>query len=601
MRCAWLGVLLCALCGGAAWSQVEVAASAFQLSIEAPDEIRTVLERHLELQRYRTLTDLSDNELERLMAIAAQDSRDLVATLGYFSPVIRIERPGDVNTKLRVITLTVDPGRPTLIGDVTVVFSGPIEQDTLATAQRQQIQDNWSLRTGERFSQNRWETAKLQALRQLTTVRYPTGQIDSSTADVDALNHVAHLSVRLDSGPAFQLGDLVVVGLERYDTELVARLARLPRGTLYAQSDLVAAQQRLADSGFFDSAYVNLNAAGDPAAAPVLVELREAKLQKVVLGLGISTDAGPRLSLEHTHNKVPGIGWRAVSKIALDRETRAIGTEWTAPPDPDNWRWITSAQWQAQRTGSLDVNSQRLRFGRSQGQDRADRSIYAQYDRANTASTGSSEPALAQALSANYAVTLRNFDSTPFPSRGWGAGLAVGGGATLGSQSDPYARVLAHGLTYLPLGRDTKRSDSTQPAGRLALRAELGAVLAKEGVDLPSTQLFLTGGDTSVRGYTFRDIGVVRSNGLVAPGRYLATGSVEWQRPILMKGQMSDWESTVFIDMGAVADHVSELRPKVGMGAGVRWKSPVGPLQIDLAYGLEVKLLRLHMNVGFSF
>jgi len=595
-----MGVLLAALCAGA-WAQDGVAPSAFQLSIEAPDEIRTVLERHLELQRYRALTDLSDNELERLMAIAAQDSRDLVATLGYFSPVVRIERPGDTNTNPRVITLTVDPGRPTLISEVTVVFSGPIAQDPLAAAQRQQIQDSWSLRSGMRFSQDRWDSAKQQALRQLTTLRYPTGQIGSSTADVDAPNHVAHLRVTLDSGPAYQLGGLVIGGLERYDTELVTRLARLPRGTPYAQADLVAAQQRLTDSGFFDSAYVNLNTAGDPAAAPVLVELREAKLQKLVSGVGISTDAGARLSLEHTHNKVPGLGWRAVSKIGLDRETRSIGTELTAPPDPDHWRWITSAQWQAQRSGSIDVNSQRLRLGRSQGQDRADRSVYAQYDRANTAGTESTEPALAQALSANYAVTLRNFDSTPFPTRGWGVGLAVGGGATLGSQTDPYARVLARGLTYLPLDRDTRGPESAQRGGRLAVRAELGAVLAKEGIALPSTELFLTGGDNSVRGYTFRSIGVVRPGGLVVPGRYLATGSVEWQRPILMKGQMSDWESTVFIDAGAVADQVSELRPKFGVGAGVRWKSPVGPLQIDLAYGLEVKLLRLHMNVGFSF
>lgn len=600
MKCAWMGVLLAALCGGA-WAQDAVAPSAFELSIEAPDDIRAVLERHLELQRYRALTDLSDNELERLMAIAAQDSRDLVATLGYFSPVVRIERPIDATTKRRVITLTVEPGRPTLISDVTLTFNGPITQDPLAAAQRQQIQDSWSLRTGMRFSQDRWDSAKQQALRQLTTLRYPTGQIDSSTADVDAPNHVAHLNVTLDSGPAYQLGGLVIGGLERYDTELVTRLARLERGTPYAQADLVAAQQRLTDSGFFDSAYVNLNTAGDPAAAPVLVELREAKLQKLVLGVGISTDAGPRMSVEHTHNKVPDIGWRAVSKIALDRETRSIGTELTAPPDPNNWRWITSAQWQAQQTGSTDVNSQRLRFGRSQSQDRADRSIYAQYDRANTASTDTTEPSLAQALSANYAVTLRNFDSTPFPSRGWGVGLEVGGGATLGSQTDPYARVVARGLTYLPLSHDTKATESAQRAGRLAVRAELGAVLAKDGIALPSTQLFLTGGDTSVRGYTFRDIGVVRANGLVVPGRYLATGSIEWRRPITMKGQVSDWESTVFIDAGAVADQVSQLRPKIGVGAGVRWKSPVGPLQIDLAYGLEVKLLRLHMNVGFSF
>ena len=592
--------MLAAMWGGA-WAQGAVAPSAFELSIEAPDDIRAVLERHLELQRYRALTDLSDNELERLMAIAAQDSRDLVATLGYFSPVVRIERPSDANTKPRVVTLTVDPGRPTLISDVTVAFSGPITQDPLAAAQRQQIQDSWSLRSGMRFSQDRWDAAKQQALRHLTTVRYPTGQIDSSTADVDAPNYVAHLSVTLDSGPAYQLGGLVIGGLERYDTDLVTRLVRLPRGTPYAQADLVAAQQRLTDSGFFDSAYVNLNTAGDPAAAPVLVELREAKLQKLVLGVGISTDAGPRLSLEHTRNKVPGLGWRAVSKIALDHETQAIGTELTAPPDPDHWRWITSAQWQAQRTGSIGVNSQRLRFGRSQSQERTDRSIYAQYDRANTASTDATEPAVAQALSANYAVTLRNFDSTPFPSRGGGVGLAVGGGATLGSQTDPYARVLARGLTYLPLDRDTRGPESAQRGGRLALRAELGAVLAKEGIALPSTQLFLTGGDNSVRGYTFRSIGVTGTDGRLVPGRYLATGSVEWQRPIILKDQVSDWESTVFIDAGAVADHVSELRPKVGVGAGVRWKSPVGPLQIDLAYGLEVKLLRLHMNVGFSF
>ena len=241
MKCAWILVLSGALCGGV-WAQDTVAPSAFQLSIEAPDDIRTVLERHLDLQRYRALTDLSDNELERLMAIAAQDSRDLVATLGYFSPVVRIERPSDVNTKPRVITLTVDPGRPTLISDVTVVFSGPITQDPVAAAQRRQIQDSWSLRTGMRFSQDRWDTAKQQALRQLTTLRYPTGQMDSATADVDALNHAAHLNVTLDSGPAYQLGGLVIGGLERYDTELVTRLARLPRGTPYAQADLVAAR-----------------------------------------------------------------------------------------------------------------------------------------------------------------------------------------------------------------------------------------------------------------------------------------------------------------------------------------------------------------------
>jgi translocation and assembly module TamA len=81
----------------------------------------------------------------------------------------------------------------------------------------------------------------------------------------------------------------------------------------------------------------------------------------------------------------------------------------------------------------------------------------------------------------------------------------------------------------------------------------------------------------------------------------MVNGSVEWQRPILIDGQASDWESTLFIDGGSVADHPGDFRAKVGIGAGARWKSPVGPLQMDLAYGLATRRLRLHLTVGFTF
>ena len=104
-----------------------------------------------------------------------------------------------------------------------------------------------------------------------------------------------------------------------------------------------------------------------------------------------------------------------------------------------------------------------------------------------------------------------------------------------------------------------------------------------------------------MRGYGLRDIGVKLANGTISPGRYLAVGSIEWQRPILRDGLPSEWENTFFIDAGAVADKPQELRPSVGVGTGVRWKSPIGPLQIDLAYGVKVKQVRLHVSVGFVF
>jgi len=571
--------------------------AAFVLNIQAPDDIKDMLTRHLELQRYRELTDLSDDELARLLRQAQEDARRLVGTLGYFSPVIAMAHQS-AQRSTPVVTLTVTPGEPTRIKQVTIQFTGAMADDVLATAQRNQIQASWSLPAGNRFTQNAWDAAKQQALRQLTSLRFPTGRISASLADIDPEAGLAHLQITLDSGPAYRMGELAIEGLQRYDAAMVQRLSRLTPGTDYSQAELVAAQQRLSDSGYFDSAFVTLNTQADPAAAPVLVKLREARLQKLVLGIGASTDSGPRLSAEHTHHKVPGIGWRAVSKLQLERETRAIGSELTSPPDLDNWRWAVSGLLQNQQLGTLDVTSQRLRGGRKQSHERIDRNLYVQYDRAESVNTDAAQPVIAQAISANYAFAVRYYDSLPFPSSGWGWGAELGGGTTLGSERQAYTRLLTRWQGFLGLGQ---AGSTRASAGRLAMRASVGALFAKDNISLPSTELFLTGGDNSVRGYGLNDIGVTLADGSTTAGRYLTTGSVEWQRPIRINGRLSDWESTLFVDAGAVANQPSELSARVGVGVGARWNSPVGPLQIDLAYGVDVRRLRLHMNLGFTF
>jgi len=93
----------------------------------------------------------------------------------------------------------------------------------------------------------------------------------------------------------------------------------------------------------------------------------------------------------------------------------------------------------------------------------------------------------------------------------------------------------------------------------------------------------------------------VTTDGTTVPGRYLAVGSVEWQRPIYMDGRASDWESLLFVDSGAVADKPQDLSFSTGVGVGARWRSPIGPFQISTAYGLQAKELRLHLSVGFVF
>ncbi|MDI1339875.1 BamA/TamA family outer membrane protein [Polaromonas sp.] len=577
-------------------TQAQTEVTAFDIQVRAPDGVRELLERHLELQRYRAVTDLDDAELARLIVLAERNVRNLVGTLGYFSPEIRITQEGAA-AQHPIIAIAVTPGELTRVQDVAIDFTGDIASspDTDAVAQREEIRSDWRLPAGQRFTQDNWDSAKTQALRGLVARRYPAGRLADSLADIDPASRSAKLSLRLDSGPLYRLGPMQVSGIQRYDPLLVPRLARLPPGAVYDQNRLVEAQQRLAASGYFDSAAIFVDPDSDPAAAPVQVQVREALLQKVVLGVGITTDSGPRASVEHTHHRVPGIGWRAVTKLQLERKSPFAQTEWTGIPDDDGWRWGALGRAERLDDDELVTRAQRLRFGRSQAGERIDRNLYLQYDRASvqTRQAGAlagSDIGDGSALSANYVWTGRYFDSLPFPSKGYGVGFELGGGVTLGNERKPFLRTTGRWLGVKSL-----------TSGRLALRAEAGAVVAADSARIPATQLFRTGGDNTVRGYGYRDIGVERASGVTGPGRYLAVGSVEWQRPIRRNGLPTEWEHTLFVDAGSIAETPKELKARVGVGTGVRWRSPIGPLQIDLAYGLTPKKLRLHMSVGFVF
>ena len=474
---------------------------AFAVEVEAPKAIQAYLLRHLDLMRYRTLPDLDDTELERLQIAAERNTRDLLGTLGYFSPVIEITRSGvagEPGGAQRTVRIAVQPGPPTMVTEAALGFSGAIAEDLQAAGQRAEISRRWTLPAGKTFTQEGWDDAKTQALRQLAARRYPMGRIAASRAEIDPQENTARLGVTLDSGPLYRFGELKISGLARYDPELVERIARLKPGTEYDQTSLLEAQQRLQDSGYFNSVVMELDPSADPQSAPVLVTVREAVRNRLQLGVGVSTDSGLRLSAEHTNLQLPLIGWRADSKLLLDGDTRSIESELLSQPDDGNWRWSVLGRLKNEDVASVKVRSQMLRAGRLQQGERIDRNYYLQYDRATTTATGLNETA--QAISANYAWTQRSFDRLPYPTGGYGLGVELGGGLTLGSQRDPFFRTRLNWLGIWSLDRssDVDKAASTARAGRIALRlqagcagwlwADSGAVwITREGesVDLP--------------------------------------------------------------------------------------------------------------------
>jgi translocation and assembly module TamA len=292
---------------------------------------------------------------------------------------------------------------------------------------------------------------------------------------------------------------------------------------------------------------------------------------------------------------LPVIGWRAVTKLQAEQKNPFAQTEWIAIPDEDGWRWSVLARGERLDDDRIVTHSQRLRTGRFQNTDHIDRNVYVQYERSSVQNPRDVvltplETGQGSAVSVNYVWTGRYFDNLQLPTSGYGVGFELGAGLTLGSVRKPFQRTILRALTYRPLA-----------SGTLKLRAEAGAVFAESGAPIPATQLFRTGGDTTVRGYKFLDIGVPLDEGLVGPGRYLGVGSVEWQKPIVRRGQPTPFDHTLFVDVGAVGDEIGDMRPKFGVGTGVRWRSPLGPVEAAIAYGVQARRFRLHFTAGFVF
>lgn len=581
----------------AAWAQ-DASPPTFELVVEAPAPMDAFLLRHAELNRFRELPGLTTAELERLVAQSARNMRDLLGTQGYFNPTVltSLEQGGEGLPRIRI---QVEPGVPARISRVEITLRGAVMDDADAQIQRAAVEQGWGLPVGERFSQSAWDAAKSQALRTLTEKRFPRAQLVNSLADVIPEANEIQLYVELDSGPTIRFGPVSIEGAQRYEADWARRLVELAgvrTGQVFDASVLQDAQRRLTESGYYPSAFVLLATEGAPQEYPVIARVREVPLQKAVLGLGFNTDRGPRLTLEHTHHRLPSINWRSITRFQWEADTTTLGLNLASPVDNKGWRWITGGEAQRQVDERRITVSQQWLLGQSQDTPTLDRSFFLQWDRSVTRDSAfAAGREQASALSANYAWTRRRLDDLTSPQQGYGLGVELGAGVTLTQERQPYVRSRVRWLGYWPLAEGTDRPS------RLALRLDVGGIWAKQGTPVPVNQRFLAGGDNSVRGYSAREIGAPLTTGGVEAGRWMTIGSLEWQRPIWREGQQTAWESTLFVDTGAVANSPGDLSPVAGIGAGVRYNSPVGPLQADLGYGLDRKQLRLHLSVGFTF
>ncbi len=395
----------------------------------------------------------------------------------------------------------------------------------------------------------------------------------------------------LDTGPLYHVGELRIEGLAQQDSQTVRNLAGFDRGAPATEAALLDFQDRLLRTGLYDQAGVVLDTDNaDPAGTPVIVRLKEAPLHQATLGLGISANTGPRVSVEHTHRRAFGQRATARNKLEIGRLRQAWEGELSSHAQPDLYRNLVGGTFE--RLVAADdsdiVRSLRARVARVQETTQRERSTFLEVERAERRTALATTTI--NAASANFHGTWRKVDNVVLPTDGWSITAHTGAGYARSSHADsgPYARVLGRVGWWQPLGAGFHSQ----------LRAEAAQVFARNAVAIPDTQLFRAGGDDSVRGYAYRSLGPI-VDGSVAGGRVMTSVSAEVARPVSDRLPSVWW--AVFADAGQAAQRWGELDPVWGAGVGVRWRSPVGPLRVDWAWGHETRRSRLHLSVGVVF
>jgi len=570
----------------------------YRVRINAPGRLDTMLEQNLDLLRFRGNPRTDRDQLQRLVRAAPEQIRTLVATEGFYTPIINVAMTDGAEPQ---VTVDVQPGEPTLVGEVQIELEG-FESTAASPFDKEALKTRWLLPKGAVFQQEAWESAKRSILRSVVQTRYPRAQMTESEAVVDPETRVALLRVKLESGPEMRFGELRIEGLRRYPESAVRNLNQIKPGDYYDEAALQAYQSRLQDTGYFSGVEVSADLSavlgeqmeaaeakneGLPqpdamAPLPLLVRVIENKRKNASVGLGFSTNTGYRVS--GAYDDLSIFGLKMKSALTLEQKKQTARGDFYFPTTADGYTDSFGAALERKDIEGEITRTASINGKRAWGTPLLERSISVELltEQKTVAGVESSN---ARSLPLTYAVTWRKLDNLIFPTKGYVLNATLGGALLPILTDEKFVRGTARGIMYRPLGVKSTA----------ILRAELGALgsVHKDGV--PATYLFRAGGDNSVRGYAYQELGVKEGDATVG-GRYLATASAEyqyWFRPT--------WGAAVFYDVGNAADSLSGIHPKSGYGFGARYKSPVGPINVDLAYGHAVRKARLHFSLGFTF
>jgi outer membrane protein insertion porin family len=513
-------------------------------------------------------------------------------------------KPTQTGVRLRI---RVEEGAPILVE--RVVYSG---FDVLGTVERNSLNGH-PIRIGQPRNREAAAAARDAAQRLLHDNGYPYGIVTLTEQRGTGPRNVV-ITLLAKPGPLTHFGPVSITGNVNVDDAVIRRALTFSTGEIYREREVQKSQRQLSRLQVLDAATIDGGTErpnGTPV-VPITIAVTEAPAHRSAFRVGFGSEEKIHASAEWTRFNLLGGGKTATLFAQWSSLERGLRASLAVPSLPwgltltaggEAW-WDNEPPYDARSTGGRLTLSKplgtRQALSRSFTQTVAVSFIHEalsyQIAMAPEVVTGSGAQLPALGLNpatgeghgtlAAVAVDLerRALDKPADPSRGYSMSLRFSHATPALGGTFRYDEALGDARKYVPLDRQHV----------WAVRVRAGAILADDPARVPFSGRFFLGGSTSLRGWSRYQIGPVDSDGRIVGGRAMLEFATEIRTALTDRVT-----AVVFLDAGNVWDDLSGVRlygMRYDAGPGVRFRTPIGTLRMDL--GLQLNPISGALAIG---
>lgn len=551
-------------CAVAVMSALSQGANAFDVKVEGIDgDVLSNVEVMLQPVRENSITDVRQT-------YRAQVDRAIqrgVQALGYYQSTIQYKWEEAKNEDGATLIAKVRLGKPVRVAGATLTVQGEAKNDEVFEALQNQLP-----KKGVQLNHGEYESFKSSIERAAIRHGYFDGEFVTSELGVDAVKNEAYWVFDYDSKARYRFGDIYFHGSQIREPILV-NLLPFKAGDPYTSDDISELNRRLSATGWFNSVVVSPDIFGGRGSTekslPVYANVTPKKENAVETGLGFSTDVGPRGSVTWRKPWINDSGHSLEASTELSSKEQLLDVSYKIPLEKSALEhyWVVQGGVKKEDLNDTKSDSASVMVSRHwapyEGWQR-DVHLRWSLDDFDQGQVSDKTMLIYPGVTFSKTTTLGGL----MPTWGLSQRYTIDWSNTMwGSDVDFIVMEAQHALIKTFAQRH-----------RFVLRSRLGWIETDDFDKVPPDLRFFAGGDRSVRGYKYESISPEDENGDLIGAEKLVTASVEYQYRV--KG---NWWGAVFFDIGQAVSNFKSQDWKKGVGVGLRWQSPLGPIKFDIA------------------